>query len=171
NRKAVIIPDFCGRFLVPLPGQPKTWPIYHAALASWYNNRKAVIIPDFCGRFLVPLPGQPKTWPIYHVALLHGIISTVAAHVRQNTVYSVVLFTKRLPLMLHHSQNRQSRFYAPLAACKPAWACGYGIITLVLKRPRFETEKTAIFLILERIDNQHELFAFHQKNVHRTGGT
>ena len=37
-----------------------------------------------------------------------GIISTVAAHVRQDTVYSVVLFTKRLLLILHYSKNQQS---------------------------------------------------------------
>ena len=30
--------------------------------------------------------------------------------------------------MLHHSQNRQSRFYAALAACKSAWTCSYGIM-------------------------------------------
>lgn len=57
-----------------------------------------------------------------------GIISTVAARVRQDTVYPGVLFTKRLVLMLHHSQNRLRRFYAASAARKSVWTCSYGII-------------------------------------------
>ena len=102
----------------------------------WYNNRRTVIIPDFAAVFSSRKRDNRKHGHSTTSLSLCGIISTVAAHVRQDTAYSVVLFTKRLLLMLHHSQNRQSRFYAALAACKSAWTCSYGIMETIISPRR-----------------------------------
>ena len=97
----------------------------------WYNNRRTVIIPDFAAVFSSRKRDNRKHGHSTTSLSLCGRISTVAAHVRQDTAYSVVLLTKRLLLMLHHSKNQQSWFYAALAACKSAWTCGYGIMKTV----------------------------------------
>ena len=74
--------------------------LYGIIAASGYDTDFAAVFSS--------LVGQPKTRPISHVASLHGIISTVAAHMRQDAAHSVVLPAKRLLLMLHHSKNQQS---------------------------------------------------------------
>ena len=103
------------------------------------KNSKKWPKPLFRHAQACPTWGTPFSCPFPH-GKKSGIISTVAAHVRQDTAYSVVLFTKRLLLMLHHSQNRQSRFYAALAACKSAWTCSYGIMETIISPRRNRAE-------------------------------